>query len=51
MKFHVAADNPELRRAYALAAELNADSRPLSGSRPFSGEDVGTGFTRTFEGF
>ncbi len=52
MKFHVAADGPELRRMYALAAELSVpilihfqevDHFPNEGT-------WSTGFARTFEG-
>jgi predicted TIM-barrel fold metal-dependent hydrolase len=51
MKFHVAADGPELRRAYALAADLGVPILVhFQEVDHFAGEGTwSTGFARTFE--
>ena len=52
MKFHVAADGPELRRMYALAADLKVPILVhFQEVDHFAGEGTwSTGFARTFEG-
>jgi uncharacterized protein len=51
MKFHVAADGPEFRRAYALAADLKVPILiPFQEVDHFAGEGTwATGYAKTFE--